>query len=120
MATVVQTTAPISRTQMSTMVTWTPLTAANATGDTFEWPKYSDRCFQVIGTFGSATAILQGSNDGTNWVTLHDPLGNSISFTTTGLKQVLEVTRYMRPSTSGGDGTQSLTALLLVTGKSLN
>ena len=34
---------------------------------------------QVIGTFGGATVILQGSNDGTNWFALKDRYGAAIS-----------------------------------------
>lgn len=65
----------------------------------------SEKSVQVTGTFGSATVILQGSNDGSNWRTLSDPQGNAISFTSAGLEAVLEHTRYIRPNTSGGTGT---------------
>src|SRR5688572_7100846 len=65
---------------------------------------------QVAGTFGSATAVLQGSNDGTNYVTarlaqqvasagVHD----AASFTSAGAAKVLDdAFRYYRMSTSGG------------------
>ncbi len=92
---------------------WETLTSANAVGTAIEGPGSPDRSVQAVGTFDSATVVMQGSNDGTNWVTLTDPLGNAISFTATGLKQISELTRYIRPSTSGGGGSQDIDVHLL-------
>lgn len=79
---------------------------ALATGDTgapVALPNAADCSIQVTGTFGGATAVLEGSNDGgTTWVTLRDPGGTALSFTTANLKQVLEVVGLIRPSVSGG------------------
>ena len=58
--------------------------------------------FQVVGTFGGATVVLQGSNDGTNWVTMKDTAGNDVSLTATGSAEVSSAMRYFRPSASGG------------------
>lgn len=85
----------------ASLVTWPAMNTPD-TGTPIQGVGLSDRCFQVTGTFGGSTVVLQGSNDGTNWVTLTDPAGIAISFTSTGLKQVLQITRYMRPSVSGG------------------
>ncbi len=104
----------LSRKVMS--IVWTPLTSANATGDAHSEPGTADRSAQVAGTFNGATCLIQGSNDGSNWVTLTDILGNALSFTATGLKQITEITRYIRPSTSGGGGSQSLTVYLIERG----
>lgn len=93
---------------------WTPLTAANSVGDAVEMPGNSDRSIQVAGTWGSATLVVQGSNDGTNWATLTDPQGNALSKTADFIEMISELTRYIRVSTSGGNGTQSLTATLLL------
>jgi hypothetical protein len=74
-------------------------------------PSPADRTVQVEGTFGGATMVLQGSNDSTtgsdgNYHTLNDPLGAAISVAAAGaIKQVMEVTRWMKPSTSGGSGS---------------
>lgn len=57
---------------------------------------------QVIGTFGSATVILQGSNDGTNWVALKDLGDNAISLTAAGGFQFQTAFKFLRPSASGG------------------
>lgn len=94
-------------------VTWSSL-ANGDSGEAVEALKYSDRSIQFIGTFGTGgTIVLQGSNDGTNWVTLTDPQGNSISKTSAALEMVSELTRYVRPNVTAGDGTTSLTAILI-------
>jgi hypothetical protein len=61
---------------------------------------------QVLGTFGGATVVLQGSNDGgTTWAGLTYDGTNAISFTAAGLKQVWEHVEMIRPSSSGGTGS---------------
>ena len=96
------------------VVTWALLTAANAAGTRIEMPGSSDRCVQIDGTFDTATVVLQGSNDGTTYFTLTDPQGNAISKTAAALEQVSELTRFIRPSTSGGGGSQSVNVRLLL------
>ena len=72
----------------------------------------SDKSVQVTGTWGGATLVLQGSNDGDTWFTLNDPAGVDISFTANGLMQILEGTRFTRPVTSAGAGTDVTVALI--------
>lgn len=74
-------------------------------GSPCEMVMASDKSVQVEGTFGGATVIIQGSNDGTNWRTLSDPANTSLSFTSANIKAVQEHTRYIRPFSSGGTGT---------------
>lgn len=73
------------------------------------YPEYSDRSVQVAGTFGGATVVIEGSNDGVNWSTLRDPQGSSLSLTSAGLKGVVEMSAAIRPRVTGGDGTTALT-----------
>lgn len=96
------------------IVSWTPLTSANAAGTPIELSGSTIRSIQFSGTFDSATIILEGSNDGTNYQTLTDPQGNAISKTSAALEQIEEATRYVRPSSSGGSGSQSITATLFL------
>lgn len=96
------------------VVTWSALTAANAAGTAIEMPGSSDRSVQIDGTFDSATVVLQGSNDGSTWFTLTDPQGNAISKTSAALEMISELTRYIRPSTSGGGGSQSVNVRVLL------
>lgn len=74
-----------------------------------------DRSIQVEGTFGAGgTVALQGSNDGTNYHTLHDPFNNQITVTSASITQVTEITAWMKPVLTGGDGTTSLTITICV------
>jgi hypothetical protein len=85
----------------------------------YERPERSDRSVHVVGTFGTGgTIVLEGSNEPTptNWRTLTDPLGNALSFTATNLEQVVEVTRWVRPRVTGGDGTTNLTVHMIFAG----
>ncbi len=97
------------------VITWGPLTTANADGEPVEMPGSADRSIQFQGTFGAGGTIrIEGSNDGVSWHPLTDPQGTDISKTVADLEAISELTRYIRPFVSAGDGTTSLTATLLV------
>ena len=100
-------------------VEWTPLTNVNVDGSPVANTRFSDRSVQVSGTFGAGgTITMQGTNqvDGAglpiNWATLFDQAGAALTFTAAGLKTVLQVSRFIRPLESAGDGTTSLTVTL--------
>lgn len=98
------------------LVTWTGL-ANGDTGQAFDRAAFADRAVQFTGTFGVAGgAVLEGSLDGSTWFTLNDPFNAALSFTTAGLRQVLEHVVYVRPRVTGGDGTTDLACRLLVKG----
>ena len=99
-------------------ITWETLTSTNAAGTAFlqAGTSMAIAAVQFTGTFGGATAVLQGSNDGTNWVTLSDLLGTAISFTAAGYAELGTAMAYIRPSTSGGDGTQDIDCILVARG----
>lgn len=95
------------------MVLWETVTCGD-TGSAYEVPDYATSLtVQVHGTFtnsaspaDTATLTMQGSNDGTNWSTLHADDGNEITFTAAGMEIIAELPRYVRPSlslTTGGD-----------------
>lgn len=94
---------------------WTPM-ATGDTGAPLTNTSFSDRSVQVTGTFNAATVSIEGSNDGTNYTVLTDTAGVALTFTATGIKQVLQVTRYIRPSVAAGTAT-ALTVTLLTVGK---
>lgn len=83
-------------------------------GDALESPGAADRSIQVIGTFGTGGSVtLEGSNlpspsVDADWFTLTDPLGNDLTFTAAGGKQIGEVTRHIRPHCTAGDGSTDL------------
>ena len=96
----------------SSLVTWTSV-ATGDTGKPVESTGFSDRSVQVTGTFGGATCTIEGSNDGSTWATLSDPAGAALTFAATGLKQILQITRYMRPSVAAGAGTLNINLLMV-------
>lgn len=59
---------------------------------------------QVVGTFGGATAALEGSNDNVNWVNLADTGGTEIGLTAAGAAEFSTAMAYIRPATTGGAG----------------
>lgn len=75
-------------------------------------PEWADKSVQVSGTFGGATLIIEGTNDGVTYHTLNDPFSNATSFTSAGLKAVVESPMGIRPRVTGGDGTTSITVTL--------
>ncbi len=92
-----------------------------ATGDTINNAKLETisgimGCVQVTGTFGSATVVLQGSNDASNWVTLKDTTGTAISVTSDGMVDFSTACLYIRPGISGGTG-DSLTIRVVLRGQ---
>lgn len=97
-------------------VIWTGLLNGDD-GTPFEMPGWADRSVQVLGTFGvGGTLLIEGSNEvtPTNWHTLNDPSSTALSITAAKIKTILEVTRWVRPRVSAGDGTTTLTVNMIV------
>lgn len=70
---------------------------------------FADRTVQVEGTFGvGGTCVIEGSNDGTNYRTLHDPQGVALSITSGQISTITQVTRWIRPRCTAGDGTTAI------------
>jgi len=98
----------------SHVITWTGLLNGDD-GSPIEMPGHSIRSVQFVGTFGAGGTIqIEGSNDGTNYVVLTDLQGNNISKTAAGIEGVQEVTRYIRPRVTAGDGTTTIDATMLL------
>lgn len=83
------------------------------TGTPITVPYAADITAQVSGTFGAATVVVEGSNDGTNWYTLNAVVGSTLSFTTAGLRKAVESPAFVRASSSGGTGS-ALTVTLAI------
>lgn len=103
------------------VIEWTGLTQATLdTGNPVEMPGSSDRSVQVTGTFGAGGSVrLEGSNKeaptvDADYAVLTDPQGNALDVTSAKIEQVMELTRWIRPRVTAGDGTTSLTVRLLV------
>jgi hypothetical protein len=99
------------------VISWANL-ANGDEGGALQQPGFADRSVQIVGTFGAGgTLVLEGSNDGVNYVTLTDPQGNPLSITTAKIEQISEVTRFVRPRVTAGDGTTALSVHMLVKGQ---
>jgi len=99
-------------------VTWATLTSSNAAGVVWN-PVKQEAAFATVtftGTFDSATAVLQGSNDGSNYVTLKDTSDTAISMAAAGYAEVSTAMMYLRPSTSGGSGSQDIDCIIVARG----
>jgi hypothetical protein len=96
-------------------ITWETLTSTNVDGVAAVVANAEvSITITVNGTFGSATVIIQGSNDGTNWHTVKDVLGVAVSLTAAGMVSLSDLPLYIRPSTSGGGGTQDIDVTAIV------
>lgn len=96
--------------------TWT-LTTADTTGVAVEFPMYADLCWHAIGTWGGATAAIQGSNRDTDaeYGALTNASGGAaITWTADGApKQSIERPRFVRPKlTTPGSGATVVVTLL--------
>lgn len=102
MATITPTTAFDGSAQV---VTWTGLTTTTDTAEAFA-TKGGMLAASVYlgGTFGGGTTALQGSEDGTNYVTLKDINGTAVSATSAARFEVSSATRYIKPVQTGGTG----------------
>lgn len=99
-------------------ITWEPLTNVNTAGKAYEpeLTRAAIAAVQFTGPFDGAAAVLQGSNDGSTWVTLKDTLGSEVSFTAAGYAEISTAMAYIRPSTSGGGASQDIDCILVARG----
>jgi hypothetical protein len=92
---------------------WTAL----ASGDTCTpvyCPALTDKSVQITGTAGAGGSIaIQGSNDGSNWVTLTDVLGNSLAALAPGtISQINQETNWLKAVVNSGDGTTAMNVIV--------
>jgi len=111
MATITPTTAFDGTAQV---VTWTDLTTTTDTAVAYATKGGMVRAsVQFGGTFGGGTTALQGSEDGTNYVTLKDINGNAVSATSAARFEVTSAARYIKPIQTGGTGDNALVTVTL-------
>lgn len=84
-------------------------------GAPVQMPDFADRTVQIQGATGTGgTVVIEGSVDGTNYVTLTDPQGNALSFTAVGrIEAIAEAVAYIRPRVTAGDGSTSFVVSML-------
>lgn len=99
-----------------TVVNWTTLTENDTAQEVVVNGTGPIACaLQAVGTFGGATAVLQGSNDGVNWVTIPDVNNSSAGLTAAGVAEYSTSVVYLRASASGGT-SQDLDVILSLRG----
>jgi hypothetical protein len=99
-------------------IVWTGLLNGDD-GDPVQQSGRGDRSVQVTGTYGAAGNVrIEGSNDGVNWVALADPQGTDLDIVAADkqIEQIMEITKFIRPRVTAGDGTTNLTVTLFVKG----
>jgi len=105
------------------LVTWGPVAAGDTcvavdrTSGIMAFMAQSDRSVDIDGNFNGATVVIQGTNQWPatgKFKALRDPAGNSLSFSTADIRQVLEVASAIMPVISGGTGLTSLVVALLM------
>lgn len=95
-------------------IVWTGLLNGDD-GDPVAVPGAFLKTIQFTGTFGAGgTIVLEGSIDGTNYISLSDLQGNTISKGAASLEGVQEFVLYVRPRVTAGDGTTALAAHLAI------
>ena len=99
------------------VATWAAL-VEDEDGNSIDIADHTIKTVQVTGTFANETVTIQGSNDGSNWATLHDLQDNDLAFTADGLEAIQECPLYIRPSvgTGGGAGTVDVKVVIVGTG----
>jgi hypothetical protein len=90
------------------------VTTTNHTGVGVEIPGCADKTVQLIAnTAGGATCSIEGSNDNTNWTTLHQADTSSAEATATAIMAIIENPRYIRARlTTVGSGADWTVVLL--------
>lgn len=107
---------------LGAVITQWLLVPADSVGQVVFIPNHSDKTLDLWGTFGGATASVQGTNDpravtdveNAAWKTLYDYSDTAISYTTALSKMPVVSTNplYLRVRVAGGDGTTSLNFVL--------
>lgn len=94
---------------------WTNLTNATAdVGAPLGFPAWGERTVQVFGTFGAGgNIVIEGSNDGANWVTLANRSGGALSFNNAALSRIQDYPVYVRPRVTAGDGATNLSVYVV-------
>jgi hypothetical protein len=82
------------------------------------WSEYSDRSIDATSTMGVGGSLTaQWSNTGvtTEYRAATDTTGTAIALTVTNTgKQITEVSKFLRPKVTAGDGTTAITATITI------
>lgn len=80
--------------------TWANVTSAD-TCKSVNLENYVENTFQVFGTMGGGSVTAKGSNNNSNFETLLDYLGAGLTFSSIGMRQILETPEWFKPEQTG-------------------
>lgn len=90
----------------SLLWSWTGMAGASDTAVAASVGACHQAAVSITGTFGTTTISLQGALDGATFANLNDAGGTAINaIAATAVKGVREMTNYVKPVLSGGNGT---------------
>lgn len=95
-------------------IVWTGLTDGD-TGEHCLMSEFADRSVQVIGNLDGGTLSFEGTLEETpaTWAALTNTLGDPLTFTAAGLRQISELTFAGRPRLSGAGASADVTVILV-------
>jgi ABC-type phosphate transport system substrate-binding protein len=105
----------ITQDDSAIQIAWAPL-ANGDTGAWIAWPQYSNKSFQVSGTFGTGGSVsIEGSNDPAplNTAVLSTWQGTALTTTQAAFLTPRDMPLWVRPHVTAGDGTTALTVTLV-------
>jgi hypothetical protein len=76
------------------------LTTADPNGSAIPAHDFQQKSIQADGTFGAATVVLDGSNDGVNFYPLTNSAATAIGITVAGLSTNVSAVQFIRPRLS--------------------
>lgn len=97
----------------ATLILWETLVDTDD-GSPLESPGSSIRMIQIVGTFDTTTIVIEGSNDGTTWVTLEDVENNAMSYTAAAFASPRDVPRFIRPNITADGGSGDLDVHMII------
>lgn len=97
------------------VVTWSGLTFGTTdVGNAQGFTRWADKTVQMVGTLGvGGEATIEGSNDGTTWGILTDPLGVDLILVDGAPVVISQNPLYIRPNMTGGDGSTSVSIIIV-------
>lgn len=95
------------------LYTWL-LTTANPDGAPIQGPEWADRTWTAAGTWGGATLVAQGGNDGATWMALSNASGGAdVAATANDVFSTVELPLFVRPNLTVVGAAAAVTVTLL-------
>jgi hypothetical protein len=100
---------------LAMMMVWDHFKAREV-GDRFDSFPYKGIGIQIEGEFSGAVVNIEGSNDGEHWYTLLDSQNNHFTLSFSGMADIGQMSRFLRPAVTGGNETTGVSVFALCRG----